>query len=183
MENRDESADIAPMAAYEIDPQTSVPEVRIQAENEIPKTPGTYLLFLRFSGHARISVGRLGTSDFVPGFYGYVGSARGPGGLAARLRRHAVKTGSCHWHIDYLLPQSEIAGAVFAETKTRLECDWAGWAQNFARCEVTGFGASDCTCRAHLFFFGKIPDEVPLIQQARKDLHALYASRQLLLAC
>ena len=50
--------------------------------------PGTYALLLRLDKQERITVGKLGTFDFPVGYYLYVGSALGPGGLRARLARH-----------------------------------------------------------------------------------------------
>ena len=50
----------------------------------------------------RIRVGSLGTFTFLPGFYLYVGSARDPGGLRARIERHLRRDKAKRWHIDYL---------------------------------------------------------------------------------
>jgi Uri superfamily endonuclease len=50
---------------------------------------GTYALVLAAQKQRTISVGKLGILDVRPGFYVYVGSALGPGGLAARIGRHA----------------------------------------------------------------------------------------------
>ncbi len=50
--------------------------------------------------------GRLGgrSVELEPGVYAYVGSAFGPGGLAARLRRHLCgERRRLWWHIDWLL--------------------------------------------------------------------------------
>ncbi|MBT8467436.1 MAG: DUF123 domain-containing protein, partial [Deltaproteobacteria bacterium] len=44
---------------------------------------------LELSGPTEVEVGRLGTICFDAPFYVYVGSAFGPGGLAARLRAHS----------------------------------------------------------------------------------------------
>ncbi len=50
--------------------------------------PGTYALLLKLDRWERITVGKLGTFDFPAGYYLYVGSALGPGGLQARLAHH-----------------------------------------------------------------------------------------------
>jgi Uri superfamily endonuclease len=50
--------------------------------------PGTYALLLKLDKQERITIGKLGTFDFPAGYYLYVGSALGPGGLRARLARH-----------------------------------------------------------------------------------------------
>lgn len=69
----------------------------------VPRTGGVYaVLFLlgrEFRGKLGGSVRRL-----APGLYLYVGSAYGPGGLRARLRRHLEGVRKrLKWHIDYLL--------------------------------------------------------------------------------
>ena len=54
----------------------------------IPARPGTYALLLSATRRQRITIGRLGALALQPGCYVYTGSARGPGGLRARLRHH-----------------------------------------------------------------------------------------------
>jgi len=50
--------------------------------------PGTYALILVAEEQQSAEIGKLGALDVQPGFYVYVGSARGPGGLKARIARH-----------------------------------------------------------------------------------------------
>jgi Uri superfamily endonuclease len=50
--------------------------------------PGTYALLLSSAADGVIRVGRLGDLRLQPGFYVYVGSALGPGGVRARLAHH-----------------------------------------------------------------------------------------------
>ncbi len=40
----------------------------------------------------RFEMGRLGRFDIIPGYYAYVGSAFGSGGLPARLGHHLKST-------------------------------------------------------------------------------------------
>jgi len=61
---------------------------------------------LQASRRVGVCVGSLGTFVFVPGLYLYVGSARGPGGLRARIRRHLRRYKPKRWHIDYLTGSS-----------------------------------------------------------------------------
>ncbi|NIP37734.1 MAG: GIY-YIG nuclease family protein, partial [Candidatus Dadabacteria bacterium] len=63
---------------------------------------GTYTLIYRNRSKTRVQVGRLGKIYIQPGYYIYVGSAFGPGGVRARVSRHFRKTKRSHWHIDYL---------------------------------------------------------------------------------
>lgn len=62
-------------------------ELSVQAAS-LPHAPGTYLLLLRVDSPCMVNVGRLGTATLGLGWVLYVGSAFGPGGLAARLRHH-----------------------------------------------------------------------------------------------
>lgn len=69
----------------------------------LPEDKGTYVLVLQVRGLRRMEVGRLGTFDIRPGFYAYVGSAHGAGGLRARIAHHIESIAAPHWHIDYLM--------------------------------------------------------------------------------
>ncbi len=113
---------------------------------------GIYVLILRLDADKDITIGKLGLCHFKKGFYAYAGSARGTGGIK-RVRRHfdvAVgKNITRKWHIDHLLPHTEVICALFLPTGEALECKAAA-SLKFE--EIHGFGCSDCTCRTHLFF-------------------------------
>ena len=47
----------------------------------------------------------------APGFYLYCGSAKGPGGLAARLARHMRHGKAIRWHVDVLTEAGTVLGA------------------------------------------------------------------------
>ena len=64
--------------------------------------PGTYALILQCDLNDRVQIGRLGEIELRPGYYIYVGSAFGPGGVKARVERHWRTDKRKHWHIDYL---------------------------------------------------------------------------------
>ena len=138
----------------------------------IPGAPGVYLLLLSLPVRVEAQIGQLRQIAFAPGLYGYAGSALGPGGLAARLKRHAAGAGRRHWHIDYLLPHAHLLGALARADPQRLECAWAAWAGERALACIRGFGSSDCACPGHLFFFGPDIDETQVIEQARRELAA-----------
>ncbi len=115
--------------------------------------PGTYALILQNKRNLRIQVGRWREIEFKRGFYLYVGSAFGPGGLRARLNRHCRVRKNSHWHIDYLREHVMVLGAWISYEPCRLEHNWArtiGSAEGITAIE--GFGCSDCACLAHLFF-------------------------------
>lgn len=114
--------------------------------------PGIYVLLLFGDGVVR--VGSLGTISFQSGFYSYVGSALGPGGLS-RVSRHIRvardRDRKPRWHIDYLLlsPYFRLVQVFCAVTTERLECHLA---QAMELPSILGFGSSDCICKGHLFF-------------------------------
>jgi Uri superfamily endonuclease len=107
----------------------------------IHNTPGTYMLLLILPNRSDIEIGRTRRVGLEPGLYCYVGSALGPGGLAARLRRHAYAGERKHWHVDYLLPYAQLVGALVIEDRRRHECIWASWMGRVADSCVDGFGA------------------------------------------
>ncbi|MGD2104684.1 MAG: GIY-YIG nuclease family protein [Anaerolineae bacterium] len=125
----------------------------------LPEQPGTYALILRLSQGTTISVGSLGEFNFPAGWYAYAGSARGPGGLDARVSRHIRESKGLHWHIDYLRAHAEPAAVWYDTGHARRECTWAS-----ALSQVPGtsspaprFGASDCRCPAHLIHLPRRP--------------------------
>jgi len=123
---------------------------------------GTYVIAFWLGSPRRVQVGRLGEFLFPAGWYLYVGSARGPGGLAARVRRHWRKAGDgkrLHWHVDHVRQVAVWAGAWTRSSGERLECDWAARlsALEGARVVAAGLGASDCKCTAHLLHLPALP--------------------------
>jgi Uri superfamily endonuclease len=93
----------------------------------------------------------------VPGYYVYVGSALGPGGVRARVLRHCRTNKSEHWHIDYL-PMSPVA-AWYRHTTECLEHRWAElFSSVMGLSSIPGFGCSDCRCESHLFVAHREPD-------------------------
>jgi Uri superfamily endonuclease len=122
---------------------------------DLPRRKGSYVLLLELATQVTLRVGRFGALDFSAGLYAYTGSARGPGGLAARLGHHLKRAERRHWHIDYLRRVAPIVAL------------WAVWgpeAADLTECRLAarlnrqlpfrqphkGFGSSDCTCHSHL---------------------------------
>ncbi len=139
--------------------------------DKLPIETGIYTLFLRLLDPCVVRVGRLGHFKMPAGKYACKGSARGQGGLRARLGRHLRGNGKTHWHIDYLRAKSEVLGYAYfkaEETGTGdfpAECAWnqALLDLNVASLPVPGFGTSDCMsgCGAHLVYVsaGKLFDD------------------------
>lgn len=134
--------------------------------------PGTYALLLRADEASEIEVGALGKMEVRPGAYVYVGSAFGPGGLQARVARHARGDGALHWHVDYLRAVTTLEAVWYTHDPERRECTWAEVlrARPGATVPLDGFGASDCDCPAHLVRF----DPSPLFHTFREFVQAVY---------
>jgi len=117
--------------------------------------PGTYALLLPSATDAVIRVGRLGDLRLQSGFYVYVGSALGSGGVRARLAHHMRPAERPHWHIDYLRPHTTLEQIWFTYDRKSPEHDWARCFAGMrgASMPLAGFGSSDCDCKTHLFFF------------------------------
>jgi Uri superfamily endonuclease len=121
--------------------------------------PGTYALLLRADAPQVLEVGALGEMTVRPGVYVYVGSAFGPGGVRARVRRHARGDGARHWHVDHLRAVTTLEAAWYTHDPTRRECAWAAALRDMPDAEMPlgGFGASDCDCPAHLVALPSAP--------------------------
>ena len=121
--------------------------------------PGTYALILKSNSNAKILVGRNLEMILAPGYYVYIGSAFGPGGLKARVLRHLGKTKSRHWHIDYLREFVTPVEVWYSHEPEHLEHDWAGALLNINGMHpVKGFGCTDCRCCSHLFWSEALPE-------------------------
>jgi Uri superfamily endonuclease len=125
----------------------------------MPPQPGTYALIFSASNKGKISIGKLGTLSLHPGFYVYVGSAFGPGGLKARISHHCRKAARPHWHIDYLASALELKEIWYTCDPVHREHQWATFISSTrgGSAPLAGFGSSDCRCNSHLFFFKSKP--------------------------
>ena len=125
----------------------------------IEPKPGTYALILSCSTEVCVQIGCLGTMQVQSGFYVYVGSALGTGGLPARIANHQKPSLRPHWHIDYLRGHSRLHSIWLTYDARRREHQWARVMRTMrgAKIPLVGFGASDCDCRSHLYFFERCP--------------------------
>lgn len=119
----------------------------------LPAEPGSYILVLEMRRGGTLRSGPFLPLVFPSGLYLYCGSARGPGGIRARVGRHLSGGRSLHWHIDHLLARARPRAVWACSGNERLECEWA---RAIARqgpfwAPAPRFGASDCRCPAHLW--------------------------------
>lgn len=117
--------------------------------------PGTYVLLLHLPFDKTITVGKLGTFNFPAGWYTYIGSAFGPGGLLGRIKHHLQPSEKPHWHIDYLRREAHLQEIWLSPDTKRHEEAWVDLMIDIpgATALVEGFGASDSRQETHLFFF------------------------------
>jgi Uri superfamily endonuclease len=117
--------------------------------------PGTYVLVLSSRSTDLIQIGRLGALQLQSGFYVYVGSALGPGGVRARLAHHLKPSRRPHWHIDYLRAHTRVEEIWYCLDTRRLEHIWAEHIKLVEEVSIplVGFGSTDCRCESHLFSF------------------------------
>lgn len=118
---------------------------------------GTYALIMSCRKTVRPTVGKLGSVKLRPGFYIYVGSAFGPGGIRARVSRHYRRRKKLHWHIDYIRRHTALIEAWHATSTINREHDWASALATQFESGHHRFGASDCKCASHLFFSPVMP--------------------------
>ncbi len=140
------------------------------------KGTGTYGLILEAKTNFEIIVGKLGRLKGEPGYYVYVGSAFGPGGLKARIKHHLRHAAKPHWHIDHLRLKLHVNEVWYTHDHCNRECAWArlmaGMKGNGI--PLRGFGASDCTCSTHLIYFKRFPS----FQVFRKCLSSSKVTQQ-----
>ena len=124
-------------------------------ENPTLPLKGSYALVFRMKHTYNLSIGRLGHHHFLPGYYIYLGSALGPGGITARIRRHLRYSykKAPHWHVDRLLGVSRISEIWWKAGTESVECLWAVRLAKIGSIHIAGFGASDCRCAGHLVHF------------------------------
>ena len=147
------------MLASAVEPNTDFALADIQSK------PGTYALLLSSKTDAVIRIGRFGNLRLQPGYYVYVGSALGPGGVRGRLGHHIRPAKRPHWHIDYLRKKTTLEAVWFRYHGKSLEHAWAKRfaAMTGASVPMAGFGASDCNCESHLFFFSRFPASAAIV--------------------
>lgn len=118
---------------------------------KLPAAAGSYVLELDLRETVTLSPGRLGTVRLGPGRVRYYGSARGPGGLRARVGRHLRPPAKRHWHIDALTAKVPVARVMIDPARSECELLHRDLASGRFRVAATGFGSSDCrSCPAHL---------------------------------
>lgn len=129
-----------------------------RAENHLPSLDlisgkGSYLLGMVLTPAQILRIGSLGEHRFAAGCYLYAGSARGSGGLRARLNHHLRPAQHPHWHVDYVRTAAQVEVIWWMEGADH-ECVWSQALASAPEGSIplAGLGASDCRngCPAHL---------------------------------
>jgi Uri superfamily endonuclease len=126
---------------------------------KITSQHGTYALVFQCHQPKAVTVGNLGDVLIASGFWIYVGSAFGPGGLRSRLRHHLKPSPSPHWHMDYIKTVMQPVEIWTTTDTVKREHEWARALASLrgASQPIAGFGATDCDCRAHLIHLCRQP--------------------------
>lgn len=126
------------------------PPIRPDTVEQAPDAKGAYLLVLELGEPLPFQRGPT-VHVFEPGWYVYAGSAYGPGGIRARVRRHFRRGKKLHWHIDQLTGAADSICALSLRDGSEcaivseLSCSPAFMPS------LAGFGSSDCQiCPTHL---------------------------------
>jgi Uri superfamily endonuclease len=127
-------------------------EINDQTLRQLPKTAGAYVLVIELEADLTLQNKRFAGITLAKGTYLYCGSANGPGGIAARVKRHCKQDKKPHWHVDELT--SDRAGKVVSMLVVPggNECELrAALHEPASQVPVPGFGSSDCReCASHL---------------------------------
>ena len=143
-------------------------EVVAEAE-ELPAASGAYLLVIDLLSSATIEISGRAPVTLGEGRYLYAGSARGAGGIRARIRNNLKGAKPIHWHVDRLTNLAGAAAVLAYVGGNECALTSAALALAGAVLPAPGFGASDCpTCAAHLV---AIPEQTGI-----EDLPALLAN-------
>ena len=131
--------------------------------------PGTYVLVVSARANRLVRVGRLGRLRLQSGFYVYVGSAFGSGGVRVRLMHHSQPSHRPHWHVDYLRRHTSLEEVWYCHDRVSREHEWTRCLgiQLGASIPLAGFGASDCQCESHLYFFKSRPSRNAFVRCLR----------------
>jgi len=137
---------------------------------------GIYCLWMRLLRPATIRVGRLGRFLFPPGYYAYVGTAQR--GLRARIARHCRRRKRLRWHVDFVLTRARIMRVIVLRGTRQDECRLAAalGKQQGAKCLIPRFGASDCRCATHLWFFDKAAADTCFTPEKRLTIRAIWGN-------
>jgi len=118
---------------------------------------GAYALAIQLDSEVPVRLG--GKSHVIaPGQYIFAGSAKGPGGIGARVRRHLRRDKRLHWHVDSLTMAASRIDAFALPGQTECSIVERLGGTPLLQHAIAGFGSSDCAkCPSHLLKFDPTP--------------------------
>lgn len=143
-------------------PPPPAPSLLCEHAREPGAGAGTYIMILHADQPAVRRIGRLETFWLPAGFFLYVGSACGGGGVRARTTRHGHSTACRMWNLDHIKAIArpvEVWWTHHGREET-VECPWALALAELPDylCPAPGFGSNDCkSCPAHFYHTLKRP--------------------------
>jgi Uri superfamily endonuclease len=120
----------------------------VRRAEDAPTLPGAYVLIVELAESIQITLPRKPKTTLQAGHYLYCGSAKGSGGIRARLSRHMRPGKVIHWHVDLLTAPGQVTGAW-----TFPGCDECELVRDLSHlpAPIRGFGSTDCPrCWSHL---------------------------------
>jgi Uri superfamily endonuclease len=145
--------------------------------------PGTYVMILHAEQSIVLRIGRLGTFWLPAGYWLYVGSAFGAGGVKARTDRHRDPTVPKMWNLDHLKAVARPVELWWTHETRKMECPWAMSLAELPgyRCPVARCGGNDCkSCPAHFYQTLEEPAAeafVKMVRHAFPNHGAIYRQR------
>lgn len=125
---------------------------------DLPNAPGAYVLAIDLVHPFALHLPGKPPVDLQPGRYLYAGSAKGPGGIRARVGRHVKSGKPVRWHVDRLTNLAGVSQALALPGGDECTVLAVALGLDSAVVPSPGFGASDCvTCPAHLV---KVSDDL-----------------------
>jgi histidyl-tRNA synthetase len=113
--------------------------------------PGAYVLVIDLAETVAFETAATVSVTLLAGRYGYCGSARGAGGIGARVRRHLRRDKAVHWHVDRLTAAGRVTAVHAAPGGSECGLLHRLLAVPGVTIPAAGFGSSDCRrCPAHL---------------------------------
>ena len=120
--------------------------------DSLDREKGAYLLLLWLERPVRLAGSN--PARLQPGWYVYAGSAKGSGGIGARLRRHFAREKRLHWHIDRLTVDAASIAALAVAGGDECELVACLLGDPAFTAAAKGFGNTDCrVCESHLLRF------------------------------
>ena len=96
----------------------------VRRAEDAPTLPGAYVLIIELAEPIEVTLRGKPKTILQGGRYLYCGSAKGSGGIRARLSRHMRPDKMIHWHVDLLTDAGRVTGAWTFPGRDECELVW-----------------------------------------------------------